>query len=54
MLVVARTPIGPMPAISPASTPFFSSWCTYAPTSSIDGHAAMTRIWCLAISPVYH
>ena len=42
--LVATTPIGPMPASSPASRPTFSGVWTHTPTSSRSGRRATARM----------
>jgi hypothetical protein len=52
--VVARTPNGSMPAITPASTPSLGSVHTRHPTSSRSGWAATARIKDWPLRPAPH
>ena len=52
MSVVASTPIGPIPAISPASRPCFPGSLTMQPTISKSGCATSSRITIFPTKPV--
>ena len=50
--LVAATPIGSIPARSPASRPSFSSWWTRTPATWNAGSSASRRMTCEPTPPV--
>ena len=54
MLLVAATPSGSIPRISPTSTPFLLSEWTQHPTSSRSGWSRMPSMAALPTLPVAH
>src|SRR5437879_4760347 len=52
--LVASTPVGGMPASSPASRPALSAACTQVPTSSRSGWPTMPAMAFTPMRPVAH